>query len=260
MPAPFFSFTAGNIRRDATERVEHCVIFSVDGVPGKPLDGLGAANRARYGAGAQLRQRDIEARPEVSEMQTTRHERADDPDLPLVRLIASGDGDALAALMDRHLHRVTALAGRLTGNAADAEDVAQEVFLRVWRHSAGWKSGQAKYATWLYRVTLNLCHDRLRRRRETDMETMDELPGASPGQEAQLQRADVARRVAEALAALPERQREAVVLSYYQDLGNIEAAEVLEISVEALESLLSRGRRKLRELLRDELDELRGEP
>lgn len=187
-------------------------------------------------------------------------EPADDPDLPLLARIAAGDGSALAALMDRHLHRITALAGRLTGNAADAEEVAQEVFLRAWRHGADWQPGQAKYATWLYRVTLNLCHDRLRRRRETALEALDELPAPDQNQETVLQRADVARRVAAALSHLPERQREAVALCYYQGLGNIEAAVVLEISVEALESLLSRGRRRLREILREEMDDLRGEP
>src|SRR5882724_8286355 len=94
----------------------------------------------------------------------------EDPDLDLVRRAGSGDGPACAALVDGHLARVTALAGRMLGNRADAEDVAQEVFLRVWQQAAKWRAGEARFSTWLHRVTLNLCHDRLRRRREVALD------------------------------------------------------------------------------------------
>jgi RNA polymerase sigma-70 factor (ECF subfamily) len=144
-------------------------------------------------------------------------------------------------------------------NRADAEEVAQEVFLRVWQQAAKWRAGEARFSTWLHRVTLNLCHDRLRRRRETALEAAGDLPTGSPPPGADLQRAAVAARVQRALTGLPDRQRDAILLCHYQELGNIEAAAVLGVSIEALESLLARGRRRLRELLAEEANDLMGE-
>ena len=183
----------------------------------------------------------------------------EDPDLDLVRRAGAGDGPACAALVDRHLARITALAGRMLGNRADAEEVAQDVFLRVWQQAAKWRAGEARFSTWLHRVTLNLCHDRLRRRREVALEAAGELPSGAPPPGADLQRAAVAERVQGALAQLPERQRDAILLCHYQELGNIEAAVVLGVSVEALESLLARGRKRLRELLITEASDLMGD-
>jgi RNA polymerase sigma-70 factor (ECF subfamily) len=181
-----------------------------------------------------------------------------DPDLEILRRIGAGDGAACALLVDRHLRRVTALAGHMLGNRADAEDVAQEVFLRVWKQAPKWRSGEAKFSTWLHRVTLNLCTDRLRRRRETGLDVVGDMASDAPLPDAGLQETAVVARVQAALAQLPERQREAILLCHFQELGNIEAAAVLELSVEALESLLSRGRRRLRELLLDEMPDLTG--
>lgn len=182
-----------------------------------------------------------------------------DPDLDLVRRAGAGDAQACAALVDRYLAKVTAFAGRMLANRADAEEVAQDVFLRVWQHAGNWRAGSARFSTWLYRVTLNLCHDRLRRRRETTLDAAGDPASDAPPPGADLQRHAVAARVAAALAQLPERQREAIVLCHYQELGNIEAAAVLDVTVEALESLLSRGRRRLRELLASEAQDLMGE-
>jgi RNA polymerase sigma-70 factor (ECF subfamily) len=186
-------------------------------------------------------------------------EPGEDPDLELVRQVGAGDQRACAALVDRHLPKVLGLAGRLLGNRADAEEVAQEVFLRVWRHAGEWRPGGAKFSTWLHRVTFNLCHDRLRRRRETTLDAIGDPPSSDPPPGAELQRAAVTARVEAALAQLPDRQREAILLCHYQELGNIEAAEAMEISVSALESLLARGRRRLKELLAGELGDLMGE-
>jgi len=142
---------------------------------------------------------------------------------------------------------------------SEAEDVAQDVFLRVWKAAPNWRPGEAKFETWLCRVALNLCYDRLRRRRETPdpdagLTVVD--PGHSPA-DAWLakQRAD---RVHAALAKLPERQRAAIALCHFQEMGNIEAAAALEVTVEALESLLGRGRRALRAALADVAGELIG--
>jgi RNA polymerase sigma-70 factor (ECF subfamily) len=182
-----------------------------------------------------------------------------DPDLELVRRVGAGESSACAALVDRYLAKVTALAGRMLANRADAEDVVQEVFLRVWQNAGRWRAGGARFSTWIYRVTLNLCHDRLRRRREVALETAGDPASDAPPPGADLQRGAVAARVAGAIAQLPERQREAIVLCHYQELGNIEAAAILDVTVEALESLLSRGRRRLRELLASEAQDLMGE-
>lgn len=184
---------------------------------------------------------------------------SDDPDLPLVQRAGRGDQAACAALVDRHLPAILAIAGRLLGDRAAAEDVAQETFLRVWQHAGRWRAGEARFSTWLYRVAVNLCQDRLRRRREAPLDAAPDPPSGAPGPEAALQRRSVAARVGAALATLPERQRTALVLSHYEELGNVEAAAVMEISVEALESLLARGRRRLRELLRGEAPDLMGE-
>ncbi len=183
---------------------------------------------------------------------------AADPDAELVAAVARGDARAARALVDRHLPRMVGLARRVLGNQADAEEVAQDVFLRVWTHAADWKPGKAKFETWMHRVALNLCYDRLRKKREI---TGEDLPdpvdtGANPGEA--LQQKEVAARVNEAMQLLPERQRMAVVLCHHQGHTNIEAAAMMEVSVEALESLLARGRRKLRDLLRADMNELLG--
>jgi RNA polymerase sigma-70 factor (ECF subfamily) len=143
------------------------------------------------------------------------------------------------------------LGHRMLGEASEAEDMAQEAFLRAWKQAPNWQPGKAKFDTWLHRVALNLCYDRLRRRREVIMDEPPERADPAPSAEDGLQAQETSRRVAAALQRLPDRQREAIVLCHYQELGNIEAAGVMGVSVEALESLLGRGRRALRAALAD---------
>ena len=174
-----------------------------------------------------------------------------DPDEELLARVADGDPASVRALVARKLPRLLSLAGRMLGDASAAEDVAQEAFLRVWKQAPRWRPGAARFDTWLYRVALNLCYDRLRRRRELSYAEPPDRADEAPGPERGLEAADTGRRVSAALQALPDRQREAIVLCHYQELGNIEAAASMGVSVEALESLLGRGRRTMRVVLAD---------
>lgn len=176
---------------------------------------------------------------------------AADPDEDLLMRIADGDPAASRALVARKLPRILGLAQRMLGDKTEAEDVAQEAFLRVWRQAPKWRPGQARFDTWLHRVSLNLCYDRLRRRREIPTDDPPDLADDGPAPDRGLEARDTGRRVGAALARLPDRQREAIVLCHYQELGNIEAAAIMGVTVEALESLLSRGRRSLRAALAD---------
>ena len=173
-----------------------------------------------------------------------------DLDDELVVKAGRGDPAAIRALVTRKLPRVLILAFRMLGDPGEAEDVAQETFLRAWKFAPRWRPGQAKFDTWLHRVALNLCYDRLRRRRRTTHD-LPEQADPSPGPDRDLLARDVGRRVDASLRTLPPRQREAIVLCHYQELTNIEAASIMAVSVEALESLLSRGRRALRSALAD---------
>jgi RNA polymerase sigma-70 factor (ECF subfamily) len=174
-----------------------------------------------------------------------------DPDEDLVRRVGQGDPAAIQAMVARKLPRMLALAQRMLGDPVEAEDVAQDALLRAWKQAPGWTPGKAKFDTWLHRVGLNLCYDRLRKRREIVTDAVPERPDESAAPDRGLMAADVGVRVDAALARLPDRQREAIVLCHYQELTNIEAAALMSVSVEALESLLSRGRRALRQALAD---------
>lgn len=183
-----------------------------------------------------------------------------DPDAELVRNAGAGDAQAASALVRKHLPRMIALARRMLNDAAEAEDVGQEVFLRVWREAPRWKPGGAKFETWMHRVALNQCYDRLRRRREkSDPDAGVSVPDAAPLASDLWLAQQRTAKVGAALARLPERQRSAIELVHFQELTNIAAAETLEISVEALESLLARGRRALKAALADVAKDLMGD-
>ncbi len=169
-----------------------------------------------------------------------------DPDTDLVARAGQGDRAAAQALMARHLPKMLTVARRMLHSQAEAEDAVQDAFLKVWTHASRWQPGKALFETWLYRVVMNKCYDRLRKRPNANLDEASEVPDAAPQADAVLQNTALGQEIEAALAALPERQRAAIVLCHHQECGNIEAAEILGISVEALESLLARGRRTLR--------------
>jgi RNA polymerase sigma-70 factor (ECF subfamily) len=178
-------------------------------------------------------------------------------DEELMLRVGRGDREACRLLVERHLGRVVAFAGRVLGDRSDAEDVAQEVFARVWTSAATWRP-DARFTTWLHRVATNLCLDRLARRREAPLDDAPEPVDPHPTPAGRLEGAEVTRVVGREIAALPERQRIALALCHYQGLRNDEAAAIMEITVDALESLLARARRTLRARLQPLAPELLG--
>ena len=178
-----------------------------------------------------------------------------DPDAEDVAKAGRGDRDAAARLIARHSAKLLTVAQRMLTSRAEAEDAVQDVFLRLWTHAGRWRPGGAKFETWLYRVTMNKCYDRLRKRPAANLDEAAEVPDPAPRADTALETADLSIEIEAALAALPQRQRAAIVLCHHQERGNIEAAEIMGISVEALESLLARGRRALRAKLAHVRDE-----
>ena len=185
---------------------------------------------------------------------------ADVPDDALLVLYANGDRAAARMLTLRLAPRVLGYAARLLSDRAEAEDVAQEAMLRLWRVAPQWRQGEARVSTWLYRVVTNLCTDRLRARQrrgpQGGAEEMDMVSDGMPGVEARMMGADRMAALDEALAALPERQRMAVVLRHIEEMTNPEIAAVMEIGVEAVESLIARGKRALAARLAGRREEL----
>jgi len=168
----------------------------------------------------------------------------------LMARFAKGDAVAARDLAARHLPRILSHARRVLGDQAEAEDVAQEVIMRIWRIAPDWDAGRAKLSTWAHQVTANLCIDRLRKQTrraaptlDTDaVEQIEDHAASVPAQMMQRARLDA---LDAALGTLPERQRQAVVLRHIEGLSNGEIAQILDITIEAVESLTARGKRAL---------------
>ena len=166
-------------------------------------------------------------------------------DEELMPLIAGGDQRAFRILARRHLPSVIRLARRLTGNHADAEDVAQDAMLRVWTHAASWRPSAA-FRTWLYRVVVNLSIDRRRLKPMVDLEAAGDPADPAPGAAERIETDETAQHVQAALGRLPDRQRIALTLTHFEGLSAAEAAAVVGTTVGGIESLLIRARRTLR--------------
>lgn len=162
--------------------------------------------------------------------------------------VQQGEAQAYRQLSEKHLPKVLNFAFRMLADKFEAEDVAQETFLRVWQHAGKWRP-QAAVSTWIFRIARNLCIDRIRKRKPSDEEAAD-LPVESQRASLILERKQEASVVQEAIQALPERQRAALLLTHFEGMSNPEVAASMEVGVEAVESLLSRARRKLRSHLR----------
>ncbi len=176
----------------------------------------------------------------------TGHSREQDEELALVAALGAQDASAFRALLERHLASVMTTAKRMLRDDAEAEDVAQETMLRLWRSGGEFEMGPGGVLPWLRRVAANLCIDRVRMgRRET---VVDEMPeqAQEPEQQKGLEERELSARVGSALSALPERQRQALTLFHYEGLSQIEIAGIMGISDEAVESLLARARRGLK--------------
>lgn len=178
-------------------------------------------------------------------------------DEALLVLFANGDKSAAQALTLRLTPKVMAHAFRLLGNRAEAEDVAQDAMLRLWRIAPDWRQGEAKVTTWLFRVVANLCVDRLRRRRRTaPLEIVEETADDRVSVVEDMHKKAQVSALQDALDELPDRQKQAVILRHIEELSNPEIAAVMGISVEAVESLTARGKRALNQRLRARKDEL----
>lgn len=184
-------------------------------------------------------------------------DRAPDPDGALLIAYANGDVGAARDLTARLAPRAYAQALRMLADRAEAEDVTQEAMLRLWRVAPGWRQGEARVSTWLHRVVANLATDRLRRRRgAVGIDEVAEPADPAPSAVQRMQGEARLRALSDALAALPERQAQAVALRHLEGLANPEIARIMGIGVEAVESLTARGKRALAALLRGRRAEL----
>lgn len=180
-------------------------------------------------------------------------------DEQLMIRIADEDKTAYKMLVDRHLRMFLAFAAHVAGDRTEAEDILQEAFIRVWKNAAKWDQGCAtRFTTWFYRVVMNLSIDVKRKRKRKPVIALDEafeVKSDEPRPDELLSDKQMAAKIAQALEQLPDRQKIAMTLCYLQGLGNKQAAEVLQITTGAIESLLVRGRKKMAELLKEQRKE-----
>ena len=170
------------------------------------------------------------------------------PDAVLVARIADREEAAFRAIIAEHSTPLHRIAWRMVGEAQEAEDIVQEAMLRLWDHAPRLASapGGVRLAAWLKRVTVNLAIDRIRVARRVSGEEVPERADETPLADRQLEEREQTTTARALIEALPDRQRAAIVLTYYEDMPNAEAAEAMDMNIKAFESLLHRGRGALR--------------
>lgn len=179
-------------------------------------------------------------------------EAQEESDLQSLRAALAGNSDAARRLLRLYARPLQAFATRMLGDGVLAEDITQEVFLRLWRAGPSWRAGEGSLKAWLYRVALNLCRDRMRTRSTANLDEAADVMDDRIDLDGDMARAAMARKLRMAMTALPERQRIALTLCHFDDLPQQEAAAVMEISLDAYESLLARARRGLRAALQQD--------
>lgn len=184
-------------------------------------------------------------------MPATVPKRVAPDDNATMRAIAARDAGAFASVVEAYSTPLYRIGYRMLGDAAEAEDIAQEALLRLWDHAARWRGDGPGIGAWLHRVTTNQCLDRLRRRKFGSDEEVPERIDETPGADEQMDEDRMRTATIAAIGALPERQRAAIVLTYYEDLSNQAAADALDMNIKAFESLLLRARHALRTMLED---------
>lgn len=183
----------------------------------------------------------------------------DTPDAALLIAFANGDTSAGRFLVARLGPKLFSHASRVLGDRAEAEDVVQDALIKLWKIAPDWRQGEAQVSTWAYRVVANLCTDRLRRRKtrnQVDIEAVAEPEADLMSVVEQMTETARADALQSALTALPDRQRQAVVLRHLEGFSNPEIADILGVGVEAVESLTARGKRALKAALQGRKEEL----
>ena len=171
-----------------------------------------------------------------------------DEDHELMTHIARRDKDAYQILVNKYLDTCVRFAERMLGNRQDAEDIAQETCLKIWKDPTSWKQ-QSRFSTWLYRVMFNACIDHKRKDIPFANVELEELQDHAQVVDELLIERQKAAYMQQLLQQLPDRQRAALVLCYYEDINNQQAADALGINIGALQQLLFRARQNLKILL-----------
>ena len=172
-----------------------------------------------------------------------------------MRQVSRGDRDAFAALVEIHTPALERFAMRMLLERQRAEEVLQETLMKAWQEAARYDPEKARLSTWLHQIAHNLCIDILRRqRREQPLtENADTIIGSDESPESLVQTQETQRQLTSAIGALSQRHRTALILTYYQSLPNRDVAQIMGISVRALESLLVRARRELKTILEESI-------
>lgn len=179
---------------------------------------------------------------------------APDGDARLMEYITQGERWAFKLLVQRHNDRFYRVAYRFTGNREAAEDVVQEAFLKLWERPMAWEiERNVKFTTWFYRVVVNLCLDLAKKKKPLLMENNGWIEDVSDSQEQSALQRERERLVEKEIAALPQRQRVAINLCFYEELSNQEAADIMGLNLKAFQSLVMRGKMTLQNKLRGKL-------